>query len=409
MNRIRTTAVVLALSMIASLWLTGCRQPMAMEPESAADQPSVARATPIVMGDKVKVGIAVPTGDKASSVIYVEKVAPKEVRVGQPFEYHIMVTNLTDCELEDVSVSDRLPPHFQYQQSNPTAKDVSPDEAQWLIGSLGAYGSSTITVTGTALGTGTLTQCSKVVYRTPLCLTVVAVEPKLDLTKSAPKEVLLCDPIPVRFVVTNAGTGTAHNVTISEALPPGLVTMDGETMVEFDAGSLGMGESREFTLNLKALRTGTYVNEANARADGGLTASADATTIVRQPILAISKTAPERLFIGRNVDYRITVRNEGDAPAAETVIQDAVPSGTRFVKASDGGKPMEGMVSWQLGVLPQGESRTVALTLHADTIQTIRNTASASAVCATAVTSTAVTELVGIPAVSYTHLRAHET
>ncbi|MBC7834353.1 MAG: hypothetical protein H7Y88_04530, partial [Phycisphaerales bacterium] len=50
--------------------------------------------------------LAFPTGDRSTSVLLVEKTLPRQVRVGQDFDYQIKVTNLTDHTLTGVLVKE---------------------------------------------------------------------------------------------------------------------------------------------------------------------------------------------------------------------------------------------------------------------------------------------------------------
>jgi len=194
--------------------------------------------------------------------------------------------------------------------------------------------------------------------------------------------VLLCDPIPYRLVVRNTGDGPAANVMMSDELPDGLVSEDGKRVVRFTAGTLEPGQAKQATFTVKAERTGTYVNRATASADGGLSAEATCQTVVRKPELAVTKTGPELRYVGRPVTYQITVANSGDAPARQTVLVDMVPAGTKFMEASHDGQLAEGKVTWSLGTIEPGASKVVSITLMTLERTVVRNTATATAVCA---------------------------
>ena len=99
----------------------------------------------------------------------------------------------------------------------------------------------------------------------------------------APAEALLCEPIQVEFVVTNTGTGAAQNVQIVDTLPAGLQTTDGKGKIVLDAGTLAAGESRRFSIKLRATKTGTYVNKAVATSAAGLTAESETHADQRSP------------------------------------------------------------------------------------------------------------------------------
>ena len=70
-------------------------------------------------------------------------------------------------------------------------------------------------------------------------------------------------------------------------------------------------------MSVRSGRTGEFTNTASATEEGGLSAEASVTTVVRQPVLAVTKTGPELRYLGRSATYEITVGNTGDAPARD--------------------------------------------------------------------------------------------
>ncbi len=204
---------------------------------------------------------------------------------------------------------------------------------------------------------------------------------------------------PVKIVVTNAGTGTARNVVVRDTLPAGLVTQDGKSSIVSNVGTLGAGQSRTINATLKATASGQHVNKASATADGGLTADASTTTMVREPKLTIEKTGPNRLYMGRKATYQIVVKNVGDGDARNTTVEDMIPAGTTVVSATGGATRAGTKVMWQLGTLKPNESKNLSLTVNAPAAGTLTNKATAKAFCASAVSATASTVVAGIPAI----------
>jgi len=331
-------------------------------------------------------------------VIQVHKNMPREVQLNAPFDYTIKVTNLTNMMVADVVLTENLPNNFKFTKASPEAKKEG-NKLVWTMDALGPKESGRITVSGTPTKPDCLKYCATVTYVVPACSNVKVVEPELKLVKTAPSEVLLCDPIPVKFVVTNPGTGSAQDVKIEDALPAGLRTAEGRSNLVFNAGTLTSGQSRQFTATLKADKTGKYVNKAVASSEDGLKAESETTTIVRQPVLAISKTGPERRYLGRSATYEITVTNNGDAAARNLVVEDSIPPGTQFVSASDGGRIELSKVIWNLGTLAASRSRKVSLTLSPQKAGDLTNTAMAKATCAERVRASTKMTVAGISAV----------
>jgi uncharacterized repeat protein (TIGR01451 family) len=333
--------------------------------------------------------------------IAITKTAPAREMVGRQFSYPIEVSNPSDVNATNVVVTDVLPTGIAYVSSTPAAK-VQGQSLTWSLGTLPARGAKRITVQVKATRTGTFENCADVRADRGLsgrdCATTVIAAPKLVLEKECSSEVLVCDPIDYRIIVRNTGDGPAMNVKVTDRLPAGLTTTDGKTSVSSAVGTLEPGQARQIRFQAKANKTGTFENKATASADGGLTAEATCTTVVRQPVLEVTKTGPELRYVGRPAIYEITVANKGDASARETMLVDTIPAGTEFVSASDRGQFANGKVTWSLGTLAVNGTKTVTLTLKPLRIGVVRNLASAKAVCAEA-SDDASTQIKGMSAI----------
>lgn len=409
----RMLTLWVAAGFLSSLVLAGCNCPPKEQappppPPAPAPKPAPAPAPLPPPPPAPKSGpcatMAIPTAAKDASGSHVgrlvlERYAPSEVSVGEVYEYQIRLSNSGEVGLRDVVVTDEVPEGWKFDSSDPAAASSDGGKLVFNVGKILPGESKTIKVKGSATGTGSLVFCASVTFNPFVCCTTNVIQPALKLTKSAPAEVLLCDPIPVKFVVTNSGSGVARNVKITDNLPDGLVTEAGASSVSIPAGDLAAGQSKEFTVNLKATKRGSYKNNASAAADGGLKADASAGTVVKEPVLTITKTGPEKVFLGRNVVYEITVTNTGDGVAANTVLEDTVSTGASISGASDGGQIAGNKATWNLGNLAPNASKKVTITVKPSGRGDITDTATASAKCAKAVTATAKSSVVGIPAI----------
>jgi uncharacterized repeat protein (TIGR01451 family) len=334
-------------------------------------------------------------------IVQLDKIMPNEVGLNKSFNYTIKISNLTESNLTDIIITEILPANFKYMSSNPSAK-TDENKLIWDIDSLGPKAHKQFTVSGMATYTESLKYCTTVITPViPACANVQVIQPELKLAKTAPPEALLCDLIPVRYVVTNAGTGSIQNVKITENLPAGLRTTDGRGELVFDAGTLGAGQSRQFTAELRATQTGTFVSSAVASSTTGLRVeSAATTTSIGMPVLSINKTGPDHLYIGRPAAYEITITNKSDVPAKNTTLEDTIPDGVSGVKATAGAKLSGSKLIWEFGTLEPNASKNVRVTYTPTQAGTIINSATASAYCAEAVTSTIRTTVTGIPALA---------
>lgn len=389
-------------------------RPQAMAPDQAPSAPraSLTRREEPPVNARFEM---VPVSESGSSivsktypwaecgVVQMDKVMPREVGLNKPFTYTIKVTNLTSTTLTDIVVTEALPANFKFLSANPAAKEMQGEENHlyWEIPTLGPKSARQITISGQATYIDALKYCTAIITPViPACTVVQVIQPELKLTRTAPAEVLLCDPIQVRYLVTNSGTGYVPNVKIVETLPSGLRTTGGRSEVVFDAGTLMAGQSQQFSVELRATRTGEYVSKAVANSTTGLRAeSIPTTTIVSLPILAIEKIGPDRQYIGRPVSYQITVTNKSDVAARNTVIEDMIPEGVISVKGTAGAKLLGPKLVWEIGTLEPGMSETVRVSFTPTKAGTLINSATASAYCTDAVTSTVRTLVRGIPAI----------
>lgn len=332
-------------------------------------------------------------------IVRLDKTMPNEVGLNRSFNYTISITNLTDTTLPNIVVTEELPGHFKFMSAVPAAKEDG-NKLVWDIASLGPKGTKQFTISGVATYVDVLKHCTTVITPViPACATVQVIQPELKLAVTAPSEVLLCDVIPVRFVVSNAGTGSVQNVKVIETLPPGLRTTDGKGELVFDAGTLMSGQSRQFSAELRATATGKYVNKAIANSTSGLSIeSTPITTAVGLPVLGISKTGPEEQYIGRPIAYEIKVVNKSDVAAKNTVLEESIPDGVTSVQATAGAKLAGSKLIWEFGTLEPGASKDVRISYIPSNAGILVNNATASAYCAAAVNASMRTSVTGISA-----------
>lgn len=401
---------------LASLLLAGCAQQQQTgryhrpPPTSTAEPKAVEAAPPPSTGygpsyttfeengsKWVRGSMAFPTGRRESSGLLLEKTVPAEVMIGQKFDYAYKVSNLTDYPIQMVTVADRVSPNFTPGDSEPKANDTREGVATWQLGNLGPKESKTIHVRGSAAAEGVVTTCGWASYSPILCEDIKVAKAAMQLTKTAPAEVVICDPIPMTLSVKNTGSSTLTTVKVNDTLPEGL-TSDGKQTVAFDAGNLAPGDSKEFKFNATAARTGEFANKAQASSAQGLTADASSTTVVRQPTLAVSCKAPEQRYMGRPFEVSFSVVNNGDAAAAGTVLEVPVQSGLTFQSASGGGQFASGKVTWDLGSLAPKASQSVTATFVSANAGSYAFNVSAKGTCAKLASSACQTVVVGVSA-----------
>jgi uncharacterized repeat protein (TIGR01451 family) len=394
----KTIVILLCLVVVAGL--TGCACMQQSEPAPAPVKVQPAPAAPAPAAPKTEgPNVVSRTYCSTCGDIKIDKVMPVSVAVGQPFDYTITVTNLTNLDMANVIVKDQLMGNYTFKSATPAAQ-AEGDLLTWTLPALGPKAQQKIVVSGSAKSVGWVQNCVNATFIIPACAKTQVVQPALSLTKTATPEALLCDVIVLKYNVCNKGTGVASNVVITDQLPEGLTLATGQKNVDIKVGSLAPGKCMEYSLNAKVAKTGSYKSGALAVADGGLKAETEATsTVVKQPVLAITKTGPEKQYIGRSIKYEITVANKGDASANDVTLTDTVPAGVSQVMASDGGQAAGSSVSWKLGALAAGQSRKVSVSYMPQGSGSFSNVASVSATCAESVKASAKTDVMGIAAI----------
>lgn len=402
----RTFASFAAAGLLMGTWLTACTQQSLPESDDrgeAGEQPKSASMwghyrPEMEDGERASM-MAFPTGEVDTSAVLLHQVMPEQVRRGEDFGYSYHVTNLTNGTLQNVVVSLDSTSNLEVRGSEPEASRSDGGMA-WPLGDLGAGETKVISLTGNAGEVGSASDCVAVSYNNFLCATTAVVEPALALTKTATATVLRCDPIVIRYVVKNSGTGTTSDVMISDTLPTGLTLSDGSREIRIPVGPLGAGESKAFEVRAEANRVGTYESPASASA-GDLRASAGkTTTVVTEPVLELTADCgDENQFLGRNFTHTYTVKNSGNGVAKNAVATIAMPAGSTVARASDGGTVDGGRVTWNLGAMAPGASQTFGVTFTGSEAKTYQTTATVNAACARTVSESCSNDLKGIPAI----------
>jgi uncharacterized repeat protein (TIGR01451 family) len=96
------------------------------------------------------------------------------------------------------------------------------------------------------------------------------------------------------------------------------------------------------------------------------------------PDLALSGSASHSVTLGNNVTYTLSLTNNGTAGATGVTLTDTLPSSVTFVSATGGVRPINGVLTFGLGNLAAGASRTVTLVVSPTAAGTLSDTAAAS-------------------------------
>jgi len=305
--------------------------------------------------------------------VTVEKVAFADpINAGDDARFDITVTNLSaTASATDVELEDELPDGIDWAVSGDDAGDCSiePDSGttdQVLacdFGTVEASGTRTITVSGETdpADCGLLTNTAVVSSSNEAAGaddnnestdTITVQCPDLGITKVADVDVVSAgDPIGFTITVTNAGPGTAYDVTLNDPLPAG----DGVSWsVESQSGGAGcavtgaapnqtlacgpidLADDASFSVHVTSDTDptgaecvgGTLPNTATADASNDAPVEASDTITVQCPDLDITKEAADgTVSAGDDIAFTITVTNDGPGTAYGVTLNDPLPAG----------------------------------------------------------------------------------
>lgn len=373
-------------------WSTRESKPAEAQPAEAA-QPASGEATAVeaaAVSTPVEVPAndleyrqtkqAIPTGKASTSALLLTKSLPAEVLKDEEFEYRLTVENLTGEALDNVFVEERLPTALRALDSDPKLMSNEGGKLLWNLGTLAAKESRTIRVRSVATADGLAESFATASYDKALKGEVRIVSPVLALALTAPALAAPGDPIELTMSLSNTGTGTARNVSVTATLPDGLETMDGKQQATLTVASLEAGTSRELVLQTKATRAGSFTPSIEASGARGAAVSASAPAIrVEDTRLELGTNGPSKFFLGTPGKVEYTVKNVGQALAKDVQLRQPLPKGVELVRASMPAEQADGVCSWNLGDLASGESKTVTVHLMAAEAGTMNLAASAKA------------------------------
>ena len=311
----------------------------------------------------------VTVGDKTASVdVTVPEIIPtKDVNntapnFGDKVEYTITLSNNGVVDAKQVVVVDTLDEGLTFVSAsdngvwNPFKRTVT-----WTV-DLAKGESKVFTVIATVSAYGNIPNTVSVGDKSS---SVNIVVPEIIPGKTVDVEnPNFGDTVTYTVVVTNNGVVDAKQVVVRDILDKGLKFVKATGEYTFDEDSrtvtwiidLDKGESQTFYVTAVAEAYGVLTNDVTV---GDKTASADVVVPEINPDKTANITNPN---FGDNVDYTVTVTNDGIRDANNVVIVDRLGEGLTFVSASDNGvwDPVKRTVTWIVD-LAKGESKVFSV------------------------------------------------
>ena len=286
----------------------------------------------------------------------IEKIAPKEIRIGKPATFVVKVRNTGRVVAGDVEIRDRIPRGTKLDSSNPPASRGPQGELIWQLGAVEPNAEVSVEVVLTPIEEGEIGSVATVHFNAAASARTIVTKPQLVLQISMPEKVLIGGDVPLSITISNPGSGVATGVILEEHIPAGLEHAAGSEL-EYEVGDLAPNESRQLDLVLKAVQPGMIANLLTARDDANLVVEDRREIQVIAPQLAVALEGPKRRYLGRQATYALVVKNPGTAPAQQVELVAHLPGGLSFVSANNNGSYDEtsGTVRWNLEELPVAE------------------------------------------------------
>lgn len=221
----------------------------------------------------------------------------------------------------------------------------------------------------------------------------------MELSRSVPPEVSLCEPFDLVVAVRNTGGATLTDVRVDEPLLRCFRTVEGQTPAALEAGTLQPGERKEFRLRLKAAEVTTCSDPARGSSAQGANADAAGSVAVKAPVVTMACTAPATVLQHRPAQVCLTVKNTGTAPEPKAVVSLPIPAGAAVSEITEGGAASDGRVVWTVADLAPGTERKLCATFTQAEPGGLTLTSSVTCACAPPVESRCETQVAGIPAI----------
>ncbi len=226
----------------------------------------------------------------------------------------------------------------------------------------------------------------------PVSATVTVGAADISIAKTdTPDPVVAGQTLTYTLVVNNAGPSNAANVAVTDTLPVGVTFVAattpfaGPNPLVWSLGTLAVGASRTLTVvvTVDPAASGTLLNTAIVGSptpdpDPTDNTSTITTTVGTSADLSIVKSDnPDPVTVGGTLTYTLVVNNAGPSSAAGVTVTDTLPAGVTFVSATPPQASGPNPLTWSLGTLAVGASRTLTVVVTVDpaTSGVITNTA----------------------------------
>jgi uncharacterized repeat protein (TIGR01451 family) len=185
-------------------------------------------------------------------------------------------------------------------------------------------------------------------------------QPRLTIEKLAPTHAVLGQPLIYEIHVKNIGSSSAHQVVVEDRVPAGTQLTGSipraelvEKSLVWRFGELHPGQEQI----IKVCVVPTTEGQVGSVATVNFVAEVAAETTITAPRLEMVLTGPKQVPLGQPVTFNFKVTNKGTGDATGVYVRSILPEELRHPDGSD--------LEYEIGVLPAGKSRELALSMNA--------------------------------------------
>ncbi|MEI8372967.1 MAG: hypothetical protein WCJ35_09070 [Planctomycetota bacterium] len=341
--------------------------PTAVEPERLAtakpanDAPGETPVLPAVQEPNVLI-------NHKSPLLTVETIGPRKIVLGKEAAYEVLLQNSGNLAAEEVAVTVSLPDWAEVAGASASTGEVRPlerdrhDPCRWVLGRIEARSKEKLTLKIIPRQSKPFELAVRWDFKQAPSQAMIEVqEPKLTIRLDGPREVLFGKREVYKLKLGNSGNGAAENVLLT--LMP-LNTKDTHPTTH-RLGTINSGDERAIEIELTARQAGNLTIRVEANGDGGVHVDLAEHVLVHRAALQVDLEGPVVQYVGTPANYKILIRNPGDALAKNVKLTAKLPTGMKFVSGSDKATSETaiegGKVRWTLEQLPPGEQRVLEM------------------------------------------------
>ncbi|GAA2979621.1 DUF11 domain-containing protein [Actinokineospora diospyrosa] len=327
---------------------------------------------------------------------------------GDAISWLLTVTNNGSSTARDVVLTDQLPASVG-NIVVPAGCVLQTNRLVCALGDIAPGDSATVFISGAVSATatsGTIVNTASVVSSTAeqaptdnFAATSSTLDAQADLriSKVVDGQIVAGDDVVWVIAVSNAGTGAAADVVVTDALPTGTTyaSATGATCTATDGvvscgiGTLAAGATATIRLTAAVdpeVAGDTLVNSVLATSSSPDANTADDTAVASEPIrrqtaLSVVKTADKTsATVGDQITWLVVLSNAGPSTAPAVTVTDELPGGVSLISAVTSAgtyDPASGV--WRLDAIAPGVQQTLRVVARVDKPGSVVNVATLTA------------------------------